>query len=505
MKYITMMLLFFFSCQTELATPPKKEMSQEVSELLRIADDFENTIIDSALHYSKKALSISRENQDIIGEIKSLNNIGYALTEIGQGEEGYQNHQEALRIAQEIKDSTLIGQTYNFLGVHFNSYSDYNTALEYFLEALKIHETKGNLLSKAVVLGNIGLNYFRLEKYDLAEKYMKQTTSIDSTLNDTLYLIGDYLNLGLVYKHTDRKDLAIQTNLKSWELAKKMRDKMGETRAMNNLGRIYFEQGAFEKAEELLLDSKKIRDSLNSPFNNLWMQVCLMDLYQEWGQYEKSLHHSLNAHNLNESIQNKDLQARIYRSQSASYEQLHDYKQALEFKELEREIIDSMNTEKSLNSLASTEVKLNVLEKQNQIFRLENEQLVAERKRQRMLAFFLAVAGLLAGIIYFLFQGRQRDHLENERIKTELIEAITRVDSLSEELDKFKKKEKNVFEDYDFSLREIEIVELLIAGKSNKEVADQLYISINTVKYHIKNIYKKLDITSRKEVVMRFK
>ena len=51
------------------------------------------------------------------------------------------------------------------------------------------------------------------------------------------------------------------------------------------------------------------------------------------------------------------------------------------------------------------------------------------------------------------------------------------------------------------SNREQEIVELILAGKSNEEIKDELFISIFTVKKHISNIFMKLDITSRSQLI----
>lgn len=51
------------------------------------------------------------------------------------------------------------------------------------------------------------------------------------------------------------------------------------------------------------------------------------------------------------------------------------------------------------------------------------------------------------------------------------------------------------------SVREREIFDLILQGKSNKEIATVVNISINTVKFHIKNIYDKLHIKSRKEAL----
>ena len=54
-----------------------------------------------------------------------------------------------------------------------------------------------------------------------------------------------------------------------------------------------------------------------------------------------------------------------------------------------------------------------------------------------------------------------------------------------------------------FSKREKEVVELLLQGKSNKQIALALGVSQNTVEYHLKNIYKKLRVSSRTEAVLR--
>ena len=48
------------------------------------------------------------------------------------------------------------------------------------------------------------------------------------------------------------------------------------------------------------------------------------------------------------------------------------------------------------------------------------------------------------------------------------------------------------------SLREKEVVGYAIKGLADSNIADKLSISISTVKFHLKNIYKKLGINNRK-------
>ena len=51
--------------------------------------------------------------------------------------------------------------------------------------------------------------------------------------------------------------------------------------------------------------------------------------------------------------------------------------------------------------------------------------------------------------------------------------------------------------------REIEVLSLVIEGRSSKEVADLLYVSKRTVDFHLANIYDKLNVTNRVQAFRR--
>lgn len=53
------------------------------------------------------------------------------------------------------------------------------------------------------------------------------------------------------------------------------------------------------------------------------------------------------------------------------------------------------------------------------------------------------------------------------------------------------------------SERELEILELLRKGHTNQEVAEQLFVSINTIKTHLARLYVKLDASNRTEALFR--
>lgn len=51
--------------------------------------------------------------------------------------------------------------------------------------------------------------------------------------------------------------------------------------------------------------------------------------------------------------------------------------------------------------------------------------------------------------------------------------------------------------------REIEVLTLVIEGRSSKEVADLLFVSKRTVDFHLANIYDKLQVTNRVQAFRR--
>lgn len=56
-----------------------------------------------------------------------------------------------------------------------------------------------------------------------------------------------------------------------------------------------------------------------------------------------------------------------------------------------------------------------------------------------------------------------------------------------------------------FSKRELEIIEALIDGNTNKAIADKLYVNQRSIEYHLRNIYQRLGIHSREQLADRVK
>ncbi|MFU0801454.1 MAG: Stage 0 sporulation A-like protein [Xylanivirga thermophila] len=67
---------------------------------------------------------------------------------------------------------------------------------------------------------------------------------------------------------------------------------------------------------------------------------------------------------------------------------------------------------------------------------------------------------------------------------------------------KYRDSLKKRFNDNNLTPREIEVLLLIADGKNNKEIADELYISEKTVKNHVSNIFKKIDVCDRTQAAI---
>ncbi|MBZ5751801.1 response regulator transcription factor [Metabacillus rhizolycopersici] len=66
-----------------------------------------------------------------------------------------------------------------------------------------------------------------------------------------------------------------------------------------------------------------------------------------------------------------------------------------------------------------------------------------------------------------------------------------------------KMRQKNVTNPHDqLTTREMEILMLMAEGKSNQEIADELFIALKTAKTHVSNILSKLEVQDRTQAVI---
>jgi DNA-binding CsgD family transcriptional regulator len=67
------------------------------------------------------------------------------------------------------------------------------------------------------------------------------------------------------------------------------------------------------------------------------------------------------------------------------------------------------------------------------------------------------------------------------------------------------KPKSALLEQYGITPRELEVLEQMALGLSNQEIADKLFVSLNTVKTHGSNVFSKLDVQRRTQAIQKAK
>ncbi|PQJ73046.1 LuxR C-terminal-related transcriptional regulator [Polaribacter butkevichii] len=107
---------------------------------------------------------------------------------------------------------------------------------------------------------------------------------------------------------------------------------------------------------------------------------------------------------------------------------------------------------------------------------------------------FLQIIVLSYAVLY-----REKDLRKyNFYMKNEIIKYSKKIKQLTTQEEEENPLKENL---ENLSIREREIFDLIVSGKSNKVIASEIHVSVNTVKFHVKNIYGKLEIKSRKEAL----
>ena len=219
--------------------------------------------------------------------------IEYALLakSYGRYEEAIRYFQEALKIynySLSEKDRDTIALIYHELGKIFSEISNYNNALHYYHESLKISLANQNKKQSGITYNSISNVLFSIGKYYEGAEYLHNALKIFSELNDKDNLVDGLITLSNYYQILDNYEKSIFSLNKAIEILESDHQKIDIERlslAYHNKGILLYNIKKFDEAVDYLNKALNLINNRN-PYLEASIYYNLSVIFSEKGNLE---------------------------------------------------------------------------------------------------------------------------------------------------------------------------------------------------------------------------
>ncbi|MCJ8290847.1 MAG: tetratricopeptide repeat protein [Crocinitomicaceae bacterium] len=478
-----------------------------------------------SLVYAKEALELSVKLENKIGEATSHARIGLVYDYQARWDKALDHYQKSLKLRIIIGERIPISNAWNNIGAVYYYTGKYEKAIEAHINSLRIRESimiktelpeHKKLVSQS--LNNIAIINRITGDYDQAIKNYKQSLEIKENLNDFKGQVVTLSNLGVVYQTKEQFQEALDFFIHSYQLANEHKIVSELSAALNNMGLTYKALKYYKLAEEKLEESLAITQEYSDNQGSAVAYVNLAGLYFDQQKYELSIFTAKKCYQLADSIHFSEGMKSALQQMTASHKAMGNFEQALQYYQDFVLLKDSLLNENSSKKILELSAKYDAVSKENKIDMLNAQSKLDQSKlaQRNALAAALGVGFLLVCVVSFFM-------IRNYRTRKLAAEANTRraiqkhlkeidllranIQNQLDQTEKFKvgisKTELNTYLLNPLSDRELEVMFLLADGKSNQDIANELFVSINTVKTHVLRIYEKLDVKNRTQAAVK--
>jgi len=424
-------------------------------------------LYEKAIHTQRQGLAYAEEAEykNLIADGKFNLTTFYARN--GQYDSALVLIQEVYQMDLESGDSSDISSDFNTLAFLYSQQNNHKKALNYYQQSIDyLKPTEDRKL--ATRYSNMAMAYMELEDFDQAKALHQKSYDLYEKIQDSIKMAQQKLNTGVLYARMKQYKTAQNFQQQAIDFYSRMKNSWAETRSRIELTQTLIAAGQYKKA-----------------------------LRQVEAAVENCQKHNF----LEELVEALKLKMQIQ-------EKLGLTNQALETLKKHNIYKDSLDKSNQLRKLNNLELKFVTEQKEQEIemLQLSNELQEASLLRQRRenLALIMGLAALLIfGGFVFITQ-RQKFRLKEALLSKEIDELRLQLSALlgsgGESLEPVKEEIDQKLKE-PLSDREFDIFKLALTEKSNREMAEELFVSVNTVKYHLKNIYEKIGVSSRKEAL----
>ena len=239
---------------------------------------------DEAMKIYIPALEQAENLGDTSGMGQTLGNIGIVHRNKGEYDTALEYYDKSLKIFEEIGNKRGMGLSLNSIGIVNWNKGEYDTALEYYDRSLKIQEELGDKAGMASPLGNIGNIHFNKGEYDIALEYYDRSLKIEEEIGE-MYGMGRTLhNIGFVHNYKGEYNTALEYYERSLKIEEELGDKAGMGLTLGNIGIVHYNRGEYSSAAEHLEKSLAIQKGIGFKATELLTNTHLYLSYRHLGK-----------------------------------------------------------------------------------------------------------------------------------------------------------------------------------------------------------------------------
>lgn len=439
----------------------------------------DNVRLDLVLSTTNELQLKSAEDRSSYYGLKAM------TTFIKSNEEGLKYGKLAIDVLPKNTESMIMGNAYMTYARQLTSLKKYREGAEYFEKAFKVFKKNQCSFLAITCFVNESLNLYALGEYDNVIKKSHAALMLGASLE---YKISGYMDLIKL-----------------------------------PMGMCYYEMNKIAIAEKALNEAKKAIESLKLPYLHGLPEIYLFKIYKlnnsndkmiELINYLDDIFKNMNYIGIKYLI----LSFKIRQSLSIGEEPKKEWIEELE-------LAYELKKEELYFFILETLMELKIKKRSDLITR---DFLKKQLERLRFEGHIPELKSLLlyvAELYYIDNNDDESKYYLNEALslykeydmKVMFLERELKCFSLFKDIDSsfknFYRCQNNVSPKSKMSdelienltSRELEILEIIAKGKSNKEIAEKLFISVGTTKWHINNIYGKLSVKKRFEALEKAK
>lgn len=500
-------LLIVLTVFTNLCYSLENENPNKISEAIAVTLKTQNP---------NKGLEVLHEAKNHLLELADSTKAKYFLGlatahgQLGNSDSSLYYLDKCGKIASRINSDYLLLKTYNVKGLVYMGLGEYENSLDYYQRALKIgnkYSSEKHLVAVQQTLGNIGGIFYKLKDFKSSIEYTQRSLDISNQLNETAGIAYNKLRLAIIYKDTDSLASSIRELKGARHLLKVLGDTVTLLYAENTLGGIYEHTAKYDSAKLHYQYAVDLANTLEVTEELIYTQISLANVYLILDDLKiaeriaKKAKREATEKNYPNSVKNTiDILYKIQLQQKK-------YKSALQLRNQFISLSDSISSADVRMEIANLQTKYETTKKESEIKKLtlENQLKDANLAKSRNAQYAIVIGSsltILLLIVFFILRQkkviaeRKAQELQVEALKKRFMELHSSPAELAVEMDFSDMNEKL---HTPLTEREFETLKLSIEGKTNIEIGTCLLISVNTVKFHLRNTYSKIGVGNRKE------